>query len=181
MIKTSQGPQWLTIPVGKPEFDTPIDQVKLEESGWQKEHLERIRHAYSKAPFFNTYKTLLDQIYLEERWTSLSQFNQRTTKLIAKELGISTKFYNARDLNCAGSKELHLIEICKALNATSYLSGPSAKDYINEDAWKNQNIDLNWKNYTYPEYPQLYEPFTHNVTVLDLLLMVGPSAGKFIW
>ncbi len=32
----------------------------------------------------------------------------------------------------------------------------------------------------YPEYPQLYPPFEHRVSVLDLLFNVGEAAPRYI-
>jgi len=32
----------------------------------------------------------------------------------------------------------------------------------------------------YPTYSQLFEPFSHNVTVLDLLFNEGPNAKNFL-
>jgi hypothetical protein len=32
----------------------------------------------------------------------------------------------------------------------------------------------------YPEYPQLYPPFVHEVSIIDLILNVGPDAKKYM-
>jgi hypothetical protein len=42
-------------------------------------------------------------------------------------------------------------------------------------------IDVRYMAYDYPEYPQLFQPFTHNVTVLDLLFNTGDRAPYYIW
>jgi len=40
---------------------------------------------------------------------------------------------------------------------------------------------LVYKQYSYPEYPQLYPPFEHGVSVLDLLFNAGPDARSYIF
>ena len=35
--------------------------------------------------------------------------------------------------------------------------------------------------YEYPEYRQLYRPFEHGVSVLDLLFNTGEKAPYYIW
>ena len=43
-------------------------------------------------------------------------------------------------------------------------------------------IGVNAVDYSgYPEYPQCYPPFEHNVSILDVLFNVGPDAGWYLW
>jgi hypothetical protein len=32
----------------------------------------------------------------------------------------------------------------------------------------------------YPEYPQLYPPFVHEVSIIDLIFNTGPNASKYM-
>ena len=62
----------------------------------------------------------------------------------------------------------------KRFNGDYYVSGPLAKNYIDENEFSKRNIELCYKDYSgYPEYKQLYPPFSHYVSVLDLLFNVG--------
>jgi glutaredoxin-related protein len=64
---------------------------------------------------------------------------------------------------------------------TEYITGPAAKDYLQEDLFKDANIKVSWMDYSgYPEYPQLYPPFEHGVTILDLIFNVGKDATKYM-
>jgi hypothetical protein len=74
-----------------------------------------------------------------------------------------------------------LIQICKQAGATYYLSGPSAKGYIDEDLFRKEGIILDYMDYSgYPEYRQLYQPFEHAVSVIDLIFSEGPAASQFM-
>ncbi|HJQ14990.1 MAG TPA: WbqC family protein, partial [Anaerolineales bacterium] len=73
-----------------------------------------------------------------------------------------------------------LIQILQAVGATHYISGPSAQDYIEREKFENAGITLEYMQYDYPEYPQLYPPFDPYVSVLDLLFMTGSEAPQYI-
>lgn len=181
-IKTPNGEIWLSIPVKKAPRDAKIYEIKISQDiDWQKKHYETIKRNYSKAPFFNEYKWLLDEIYLTKKWISLSEFNIFTTKLISKVLNINTEFINSKDLNVFGVKDDRLIEICKKVNCNFYLSGPSAKNYIDNEKFFRENIKLAYIVYEYPQYKQLYGDFNHYVSVLDVIFNCGPNSPKYIF
>ncbi len=182
-IKTKEGSIWLTIPVKKTSRDeTLICDVEIsQDENWQEKHYKTIANNYAKAPFFQDYKYLLDEIYLSKKWSNLSEFNVSTNKLLARALAIKVEFVNSKDLNSKGSRDDKLIDICQKLGATHYLSGPSAKNYIVQEKFDSANIELEYMNYSYPEYSQINGDFDHYVTVLDVIFNCGPDAGKFIF
>src|SRR5437660_864197 len=45
----------------------------------------------------------------------------------------------------------------------------------------SQGRAIEYMVYDYPEYPQLYPPFEPQVSIIDLLLMTGPEAPRYIW
>ena len=67
------------------------------------------------------------------------------------------------------------------MGATHYISGPSAKAYIDAAAFEAAKISLEYQVYDYPEYEQMYPPYDPQVSVLDLLFMKGEAAGEWIW
>lgn len=182
-IKTANGELWLTVPVNKTNRDTKIFEVEVcNTEDWQKKHYDSIKHNYAKAPYFQKYHWILEKLYLERKWENLSEFNMFATILIARELGITTEFYNSKDLNTTGTKDDKLIEICEKLGGDFYLSGPAAKDYIVNEKFKNHNIRLAYIKYdAYPEYKQLHGEFNHFVTVLDVLFHCGEESPKYIF
>ncbi len=181
-IKTSNGELWLSVPVKKAPRETKINEIQIsQETNWQQQHLESIKHSYSKAPFFNKYYEILEAIYLKQTWHNLSDFNICTTKLLCEVLGIQTELYNSSDFNVSGEKEDRLIQICKKFNADFYLSGPSAKDYIVNDKFANEGIHLAYITYDYPSYKQLHGDFNHFVSVLDVLFNCGDESKDYIF
>jgi hypothetical protein len=62
------------------------------------------------------------------------------------------------------------------------VSGPAARDYITDEQFTRAGIQVIWKDYAgYPEYEQVHPPFSHRVTILDLLFHTGPAAPTHIW
>ena len=78
-------------------------------------------------------------------------------------------------------KSIKLLDICKKTGANEYLSGPSAKSYLDSSIFTQNGIKVSWMDYSnYKEYNQLYPPFDHAVSVIDLIFNEGPSSYKFL-
>jgi hypothetical protein len=183
-IKTAQGKQWITIPVHSKGVTEgiPIKDIRIDWSKpWPKKHLNALTTAYAKAPFFAAYQPWLEIVYNRED-EFLADFTIDTTVELARMLGItSTKFMRSSEIpSIDGQKTDRLIQILQRVGAKQYLSGPSARDYIEGDKFDQAGITLEYIQYEYPEYPQLHPPYDPFVTVLDLLFMVGEEALSYI-
>jgi hypothetical protein len=180
-IKTPNGIKWLTIPCGTNEKRL-ICEVEITDHSWQKQHWNLIQMSYKKSEYFSVYKSFFEDIFLGENWKNLSDFNQTIIKKISKEiLNIDTEFDDSRRYELKEKKGDRVIELLKKANAEYYLSGPAAKDYINEKVFKENNISLEWMDYSnYPEYTQLYPPFEHFVSIIDLIFNEGPNTLNFM-
>ncbi len=182
-IKTARGLQWLTIPVysrGAQTHHLPIHQIPIVwDHPWNADHLKSIRQSYGRAPFFDRYLPLLEQFY-NRHDELLADFTMEFTVQLARELGLTqTRFMRSSSLGVAGQKTDHLIAILQKVGATHYVSGPSARDYIEPEKFSAAGISLEYMQYDYPEYPQLYPPYEPAVSILDLLFMTGPQALKY--
>ena len=179
-IKTPNGLKWLTLPCGY-DFNRLICDVKLQNQIWQQKHWEILRQNYSNAPYFNTYQELFKNVYLKKKWTYLSELNQHLIKLICNLLEIKTDFEDSRNYNLKGAKEERVVDLLKKVNATEYLSGPAAKTYLSEETFLNEKIELIWMDYSnYKKYNQLYPPFVHEVSIVDLLFNEGENAKNYL-
>jgi hypothetical protein len=181
-IKTNQGPRWLTIPVGS-QNDRLICEVELVNSIWAKKHWTTIKQSYAKAPYFERYQSFFEYVYNEAQWSNLSELNQFLIKTISSEfLGVKTEFRDSREFSPDGEKLDRLLSLLEKMGASVYVSGPAARDYIDEQRFVAAGIELIYKDYSgYPEYPQMFPPFDHKVSVVDLLLNCGPDAPYYIW
>ncbi len=182
-IKTSTGPIWLSIPVfnrGAQTEHININAIKIVwDRPWNQEHWNSIRLAYSKAPFFSKYAGMVEEFY-SRKPEMLADFTIDTTIQLARELGINhTQFMRSSEIQgVEGAKTDRLVSILKKVGATHYISGPSARDYIENEKFEEAGITLEYMEYDYPEYPQLYPPFDTQVSILDTLFMLGGDALK---
>lgn len=183
-IKTATGKQWLTIPVlsqgvtqGKQIREVEIDW----RTAWPGKHLKALTSSYSKAPYFKDYLPMLEAFYGRHD-SHIVEFAIETTVKIASELGMkNTSFVRSSDLGgIDGQRTDRLIQILRHVGADHYISGPSARAYIEDSKFQEAGIQLEYMEYVYPEYPQLYPPFDPQVSILDLLFMTGKQAMQYI-
>lgn len=176
---------WLTIPVAaKNHYEKAISSVTVADSKWNSRHLKTIHQSYARARHFDTVFPLLEQAYaLCRDCEFLSQINLIFISEICKILGITTKIKFSSDyqLSPGLSKTERLVALCTSAGANLYLSGPSAKAYLDERKFQDAGIAVEYMNYEgYPVYRQLSRKFEHQTSVIDLLLNEGPAAHLFM-
>ncbi|ARP94344.1 WbqC family protein [Bordetella genomosp. 13] len=177
-IKTPKGVEWISIPVGA-GITRRIRDVELPNAQWQEKHWKTLAANYSRAAHYREIADLLDPIYLRQRHTRLSDINRVLIEIICRYLGIATVIRNSWDYALGGGKTERLVDLCVQAGAKAYISGPAAKGYLQESLFSEAGIAVTWFDYTgYPEYPQLWGPFEHGVSVLDLLFNCGKDASR---
>ena len=176
-IKTPHGLQWLTIPVDvKGKYFQKIKETKISEKDWGVKHWQQIKQNYSKARHFKNYKDIFEELYLNCKEEYLSEINYKFIITINQILGIKTKIKFSDDFEIYGNPTEKLLNICKQCKANIYMSGPAAKSYFDEQLAKENNIQVQWMNYSnYDEYEQLFPPFEHRVSILDLIFNTDPK------
>jgi hypothetical protein len=182
IIKTANGPLWLTIPIGvKGKYFQKIKDAVVSDPSWGKKHWASLTHSYSKAKHFLAYKELFAGLYSRPDEMFLSRINHRFIVAICELLGIRTTISWSMDYELMGDKTERLVNLCKQAGATDYLSGPAAKSYLEEDLFARESIAVSYMDYSgYPEYRQLYPPFEPAVSILDLIFNEGPDAPTYM-
>ncbi len=182
-IKTSSGELMLTVPVlSKGKRDQRIDEVLIEPTaGFTNSHLNSIRLAYSKAPYFDALWPALSET-LSSKTSKLIDLNLGLITLFQKRLGIKADIVRSSTLAAAGNKVDLLVAVCKEIGVNRYLSPLGSKEYIEEnDLFADNDIELVYHEYRHPTYHQLHGPFLPHMSVLDLLMNEdGPRALEII-
>ena len=176
-IRTSDGWQWVTVPViTKGRYAQLISHVEINDtSRWRKKCWLSIIYNYGKAPFFSKYSNFLKQIY-DKQWTYLADLNEEIIGHMIHNLGIKVKTIRASKLGVMGRGTDLLLQICQKLNADIYLSGISGKDYLEESKFTEQGISVIYQEFYHPIYRQMYEPFLPCMSTIDLLLNHGDDS-----
>ena len=182
-IKTVNGPIWLTVPIQRQSSRgrANINEVMIDNSRqWGLGHWDMICQAYHRAPFFEKYQAFFKEM-LFRQWEKLDDLVICLTEYICNLLKIKVQFVRASDIDVQGRKMDYLVDMCRKLDATHYLSGPSAKSYIEEEKLKDIGVTLQYQNYNYPTYPQLHGQFADHMSIIDLLFNCGDQAPCHIW
>lgn len=180
LIKTPQGLQWLTVPVVvKGKYHQKIRDTEIDGAQWPALHWKALVQNYRRAPYFDEVAAWVEPLYQTEASTHLSVLNRRFIEAVCKYLGIGTLITNSWDYNLIDGQTERLADLCVQAGATEYISGPAAKDYVDEKVFEHCSVKLTWFDYTgYPEYPQLWGEFSHGVTIFDLLFNCGKDAHR---
>jgi hypothetical protein len=172
-IKTPQGKLWLSLEVEIPKRQSLIQEVKLVRNDEKIKHLDAIRRNYRRSSYFDKAFQEIKEIYEGYEGDSLSMFNHHLIESLSRKLGIQTSFHNAQDFVSESDPSRRILQICKNLKATKYVSGPSARDYLDLELFKSHDIEVEWFEYSTRPYHQLWGEFDKNVTVLDPILNNG--------
>lgn len=181
-IKTPSGSAWLTIPVQvKGRYFQSINETLISEQDWSKTHWATIKQFYGKTRYFSKLSEPFEHYYLHTNETHLSRVNYDLLQIVNSILEIKTKISWSSDYRLKDGRTERLLDLTIQAGGTEYISGPAAKDYLDEHLFENAGIKVSWMDYTgYPEYAQQYPPFEHGVTVLDLIFNEGPNTPAFL-
>lgn len=182
-IRTANGWNWLTVPVKtKGKFGSlEINNLEIDNvSNWSEKHWKAICHSYGKTPFFEKYSSELQRIY-SQRWTRLIDLIEEINRYFIREvIQLSTPLEYASKLGVIGSKGDLVLNICKELSATTYISGPFGRDYLDEKQFLSHGILIEYHDYIHPVYPQYYKPFEPYMSTLDLIMNCGAGSHDVI-
>ncbi|SIS47237.1 WbqC family protein [Insolitispirillum peregrinum] len=172
-IRTKDGWIWQTVPVqtkGK-HYEQTIAEVDINPVlPWQAKHWAAISQNYRKAPCAADWLPRLEPFYhtpyqrlSDLCWDMMDVFNQA--------LGITTPIRKTSDMPPVdGAKSDLILNLCRAVGATTYLSGSQGRGYLNEASFAEAGIAVVYQDYQHPAYQQAYPGFEPYMGVIDLLM-----------
>lgn len=179
-IKLNGAEKLLTIPIrkDKPREERLINQCLYMDEGWKRSHLDTIKTAYCKAPYFGQIYPFLCTLYAV-RAESVGAFNCMLICAIAEKIGIKTPFVSAFQVmgKTEEKKDGLLAAICEKRGADCYLAAPGSAAYIEKDspggAFTKKGIRLCYHHYIHPQYRQAGTAFISHIGIYDLLFNEG--------
>jgi len=180
-FKNDQGTLWMTIPVWKKGLGLQnIDEVRIYHEGrWAKKHLASLRNAYARAPYFADHLNFLEGLF-SEKFEKLIDLNLAVIRYLMDHLQIETQIELLSELGIEAKGDQRLVELCKKLNATSFLAQSGAKKYLDASLFRKAGIQLEFFSPPAPVYPQLWGDFLPNLSALDILFNCGPKAHDIL-
>jgi hypothetical protein len=181
-LKCREGACWLSIPIQvKGRYFQKINDAQIADPNWATRHWKTIEGLYGRAEYFKAYKDNIRALYLQASMDHLTEINKAFLLGICDLLGIKTRFRDSREWRLIEGKTGRLVDLCRQLHATSYYCGPRSRDYLEEWRFREAGIDVIYMDYGgYPEYPQLFGPFLHDVSIVDLIFNTGNHAGEYM-
>ena len=181
-VKSPSGGKWMTIPLEvKGKYFQKINETQISDPDWNKSHLDILNSYYAKASSYSEIKPWLTDLYLGCEHLIITDINRYFIEKINEYLGIEVKIMDSREFELVEGKTEKLVGICEQLGANHYITGGAAKNYIGEPLFSEKEIKIEYSDYEgYNEYRQLYPPFEHGVSILDLILNEGKKTINFI-
>jgi len=123
--------EWFTVPVEKKANSKHIKDVLVSEDfGWKKKLIKQMKLNFGY-DFNNIYET-----------EYIKDVNMNSIKFCRKELNINTPYVMASELTSSGSKSELLVNICKEVGATTYLSGGSGFNYLDIELFTGIEVEI---------------------------------------
>ena len=181
-IKTPNGVKWLSVPVKvKGKYHQLIKETEIDGSDWAQSHWGSIKQSYLKTPHFKEIANWLEPLYVDNSYTHLSHLNCSFIEAICQYLQVNTVIKWSSDYTLIDGKTERLADLCVQAGGDEYISGPAAKDYVEAGIFDAANIKLTWFDYSgYPQYPQAWNEFVHEVSILDLLFNCGKKSAEYM-
>ncbi|HEY9285117.1 MAG TPA: WbqC family protein [Pyrinomonadaceae bacterium] len=180
LIKTPEGPRWLTVPVQGLHLGQRINEVRVDNrQDWRRRHIDVLAHQYRKARFRSDMLGLVESVYSRSEWTLVSELSIGSIESVCAYFGLvpSRGFTRSSLIRASGAKSQKVLGIVKALGGTTYICGAGnqrVKDrYLDHGTFEDRGIRIEYMNYLKVPYGQLHGPFTPMVSVLDLIANEG--------
>lgn len=181
-IRTPKGWSWLTVPlrsVTRSHEKLIIDREISTSTNWSEKHLKTLKSNYSHSNFYSRYSEYFENFYQQE-WVFLAPMLRESTRYLMKELGIHTPHMRSSELSLKSKKADLILDLCIEVGASTYLSGPFGRDYLDERAFEKAGIGLKYHDYMHPCYEQRFGGFQPNMSVIDLLFNHGERSLEIL-
>lgn len=178
-IKTSQGPQWLTLAVkhhlGRSIRDTPLADVDAAVKHWK-----TLQANYARTPGFQRWKDELHAL-LHQQYLTLDEVAIASTEWMIEKLDLSNKRLRASEIAGTHGRASELVaSICEALKGDRYLTGTGALAYLQAEDFKRIGCEVLVQRWQPFSYQQAHGDFVPDLSTLDLLLNEPDNAAELI-
>lgn len=169
-IKGTGGAQWLTIPVHtKGKLGQLTNEVETNETkDWRGDHLKTLQTLYGRRPGYQRAAELLGGVYAKQS-ANLAELCIDIITQLRDHYGIQTRLVRSSELTATGSSSELLAQLVAELGGTTYLSGPSGRNYLDEQVFAERGITVEYHSFTPQPYEQPNGDFIAGLSMLDHL------------
>jgi len=183
-LKAGDSQRWMTVPLEGGESRKPINQHQPSGSeDWISSHKNLFRQLYEEHPFYANAMNLLEAtLHSHNSQDSLARLSEHSTRALAKTFELNhTCFMRSSDLNIGGKGSQRLVDICKHLGATEYITGHGASKYMDHSLFEESGISVSYISYGKSPYPQHSgHTFIPYVSSLDCIANCGHNSYNYL-
>ena len=133
---------WLTIPFvhAHPQL---IRDVRVANHDWPAYHRTAIRTAYAEAPGFAAAWPLVDVLLRQgEGCLRVAEMAAASMGVLFDAFGVRPRVVTSTEVGASGNKGDRVLDLCRRLGATRYLSGRSGASYLDREAFAAAGVEI---------------------------------------
>jgi len=170
-------PVTLSVPVRKHNCETAIRDIEIAVPDFYEDHVRKLRAWYRRAPFLEPTLDVLLEVYTK-RYARLAELTSALTMALARYLGIHSAFLFSHEFDIQGSKHTRPLAFARHLGNSMYLTQAGTRGYTDVEAFAAQGIKVIFLEFTHPVYQQMSAPFTPHLSIVDMLMNIGPQESS---
>lgn len=172
-------PVMLTVPVSKHSTNTLIRDINISDQDFYHDHIRKLCVWYSRAPYLGPVIEVLHEVY-SRRYVHLADLTSGLTMALAGYLGLQCSFRFSHDSIIQGDKHTRPLAFARSLGSSVYLTQVGTRNYTDIDAFAACGIKVVFLQFSHPEYRQLSTPFTPYLSIVDMLMNIGPRESATV-
>ena len=182
-IRTPEGWSWLTVPLkskGK-HGRLLLNEVEIvNDSSWRQKHLGALKANYSRTEHFVEHRDYFESVYAQE-WTRLADLLRETTAHLLAALELTQPVRYSSQMAVKGEKDKLILNLCTEVGASTYISGPVGRDYLDAAAFVDAGINLVFHEFKHPRYTQAFPGFEPLMSIVDLIFNHGSESRRILF
>jgi hypothetical protein len=167
--------QFITVPTVGSKRSLINQLVPDTSQNWQEKHTSQLKHSIGNAPYYETSNNLFKDVVMRPH-KDLAALSSASVKRLCEKIfpAECPHFYDSTQYPRSSTSTKALVDICKELGASHYLTGHGAKNYIDLQLFEDEGIKLEFIEYDIGEYPQYSgKHVTSYVSSLDAIARIG--------
>lgn len=156
---------WLTIPFVH-RYPQLIRDVAFADPEWARAHAVRICDVYRGAPNFARAWADLE-VFFATPYRTVAEATEASMAVLFRAFGVTTPTVRSSTLGADGARGDRVLDICRRLSATTYLSGRTGATYLDADAFAEAGVEIAVQEFTPPRTRPLAEGAEKGLSAID--------------
>ncbi|MDK2678964.1 WbqC family protein [Vibrio vulnificus] len=180
IAKLTGGSVYIKVPLVKAPLTTSIKDMIIDSSSvdWKKKILAQLEVYKKSAPFYDEVIQLVESV-LEYNGCSIVELNRIALESVCSYLKLDSKIsvYSEMNLDITPPRnpDEWALNICKSLEATSYINASGGESFFDASKYDKNNIDLYFINQPLEEYKQINSGFEPGLSIIDVMMFNSPE------